>query len=172
VALQMAIDNWRWAGVPFFLRTGKRLPKRASEISIHLKSVPPVLFNADPAAPLDPNVLSIRIQPDEGFALGISSKVPGPRLRIYPVQMDFHYGSTFGGSTPEAYERLLLDVMAGDATLFMRRDAVEAAWQWVTPILERWAETDEAPRPYSAGDWGPQEADRLIASTERQWRQL
>jgi glucose-6-phosphate 1-dehydrogenase len=172
VALQAAIDNWRWAGVPFFLRTGKRLPKRASEISIHLKSVPPVLFNADPAAPLDANVLSIRIQPDEGFALGISSKVPGPRLRIYPVQMDFHYGSTFGGSTPEAYERLLLDVMVGDQTLFMRRDAVEAAWQWVMPILDHWAESDEAPRPYPAGEWGPPEADRLIEATGRRWRQL
>src|SRR5262249_59241860 len=90
VALQLFIDNWRWAGVPFFLRTGKRLPKRASEISVHLKDVPAILFNADPAAKLDPNVLSIRIQPDEGFALGISSKVPGPKMRIYPVQMDFH----------------------------------------------------------------------------------
>jgi glucose-6-phosphate 1-dehydrogenase len=172
VTLQSFIDNWRWAGVPIFLRTGKRLPKRASEISVHLKGVPPILFNVDPAAPLDPNVLSIRIQPDEGFALAISSKVPGPRVRIYPVKMDFHYGSTFGGSFPEAYERLLLDVMAGDATLFMRRDAVEAAWRWVMPILDRWASrTDEIPS-YPAGDWGPPEADRLIASTGRQWRAL
>jgi glucose-6-phosphate dehydrogenase assembly protein OpcA len=138
VALQIFIDNWRWAGVPFFMRTGKRLPKRASEISVHLKEVPPILFNANPNGPLDPNVLSIRIQPDEGFALGISSKIPGPRVRVYPVQMDFHYGSTFGGTSPEAYERLLLDVMVGDSTLFMRRDAVEAAWRWVMPILERW----------------------------------
>jgi glucose-6-phosphate 1-dehydrogenase len=172
VALQLFVDNWRWAGVPFFLRTGKRLPKRASEISIHLKPVPPILFNADPDAPLDPNVLSVRIQPDEGFALGISSKVPGPRVRIYPVKMDFHYGSTFGASTPEAYERLLLDVMAGDQTLFMRRDAVETAWQWVMPILERWEETKDAPRPYAAGEWGPPEADRLIDATGRRWRPL
>jgi glucose-6-phosphate 1-dehydrogenase len=171
VALQVFVDNWRWSGVPFFLRTGKRLPKRASEISIHLKNVPPILFNADPAAKLDPNVLSIRIQPDEGFALGISSKVPGPRMRIYPVQMDFHYGSTFGGTTPEAYERLLLDVMTGDQTLFMRRDAVEAAWRWVMPILDRWAEQGQ-PSPYAAGDWGPKEADRLIEATERRWRPL
>ncbi len=173
VALQVFIDNWRWAGVPFFLRTGKRLPKRASEISMHLKDVPPILFNADPAAPLEPNVLSIRIQPDEGFALGISSKIPGPHVRIYPVKMDFHYGSTFGGSSPEAYERLLLDVMAGDPTLFMRRDAVEASWQWMMPILERWAERPTAPLPtYAAGEWGPPEADRLIESTGRQWRSL
>src|SRR5262249_36943595 len=161
VALQVFVDNWRWAGVPFFIRTGKRLPKRASEISVQLKSVPPILFNSDPDGQLDPNILSIRIQPDEGFALGINSKIPGPRVHIYPVKMDFHYGSTFGGSSPEAYERLLLDVMAGDATLFMRRDAVEAAWKWVTPILNRWAETGAAPASYRAGEWGPAEADRL-----------
>jgi glucose-6-phosphate 1-dehydrogenase len=173
VALDVLIDNWRWSGVPFFLRTGKRLPKRASEISIHLKNVPPILFNANPAAPLDANVLSIRIQPDEGFSLAISSKIPGPRLRVYPVKMDFHYGSTFGGTTPEAYERLLLDVMAGDATLFMRRDAVEAAWRFVMPILERWAEQqDGGLAAYAAGEWGPAEADRLIEATGRKWRPL
>ena len=171
VALQVAIDNWRWAGVPVFLRTGKRLPKRASEISIHLKSVPPILFNADPAAPLEPNVLSIRIQPNEGFALTIESKLPGPHVQVERVKMDFEYGSTFNGSTPEAYERLLLDVMAGDPTLFMRRDAVEASWQWMTPILERWAERPDAPVPtYPAGDWGPPEATALIESTGRKWR--
>jgi glucose-6-phosphate 1-dehydrogenase len=173
VALKVFVDNWRWAGVPFFIRTGKRLPKRASEISVHLKRVPPILFNADPSAPLDANVLSIRIQPDEGFALAISSKIPGPRGSVYPVQMDFHYGSTFGGSTPEAYERLLLDVMTGEATLFMRRDAVEAAWQWVMPILAYWSKATAGPLPaYASGEWGPREADRLIESTGRQWRPL
>ena len=173
VALQFFIDNWRWAGVPFFVRTGKRLPKRASEISIHLKEVPPILFNADPSARLGPNVMSIRIQPDEGFALAISSKIPGPRVRIYPVKMDFQYGSTFGNISPEAYERLLLDVMAGDPTLFMRRDTVEAAWRWVMPILDRWAEQQTASLPaYAAGDWGPPQADRLIESTGRRWRDL
>jgi glucose-6-phosphate 1-dehydrogenase len=172
VALRAFIDNWRWAGVPFFLRTGKRLPKRASEISVHMKAVPPILFNADPPGHLDTNVLSIRIQPDEGFALGICSKIPGPRVRVYPVQMDFHYGSTFGGSSPEAYERLLLDVVIGDQTLFMRRDQVEAAWQWVMPILDRWVE-DVRPLPtYPAGGWGPPEADRLIESVGPRWRQL
>jgi glucose-6-phosphate 1-dehydrogenase len=173
VALQVFVDNWRWAGVPFLLRTGKRLPKRASEISIHLKPVPGILFNKNPAARLDPNVLTVRIQPDEGFALGISSKVPGPRVRVYPVNMDFDYSSTFGASSPEAYERLLLDVLAGDPTLFMRRDAVEASWRWIMPILDRWAEQASAPLPtYAAGDWGPVEADRLIENTGRQWRTL
>ena len=173
IALEMFIDNWRWAGVPFFLRTGKRLPKRASEISIHLKGVPPILFNNDPNGPLDPNVLSIRIQPDEGFALSISSKIPGPRVRIYPVKMDFHYGATFGNTSPEAYERLLLDVMAGDPTLFMRRDSVEAAWRWVMPILDRWAgQTAARPALYAAGEWGPPEAQALIEATGRRWRDL
>jgi glucose-6-phosphate 1-dehydrogenase len=169
VALRVSIDNWRWAGVPFFIRTGKRLPKRASEISVYLKEVPPILFNADPSARLDPTILSIRIQPDEGFSLGVNSKVPGPHVHVFPVKMDFHYGSTFGGTSPEAYERLLLDVMAGDATLFMRRDAVEAAWRWVMPILERWAE-QTAPLPaYAAGDWGPPQAEQLVAATGRRW---
>jgi glucose-6-phosphate 1-dehydrogenase len=173
VAITMFIDNWRWVGVPFFLRTGKRLPKRASEISVHLKDVPPILFNADTSHPLEPNLLSIRIQPDEGFSLTISSKIPGPRVRIYPVKMDFHYGATFGGTTPEAYERLLLDVMVGDPTLFMRRDAVETAWRWVMPILDRWAEQSPQPLPrYAAGDWGPPEADRLIEAMGRRWRPL
>jgi len=169
VALRVCIDNWRWAGVPFFLRTGKRLPKRASEISVHLKEVPPILFNADPSARLDPSILSIRIQPDEGFSLGVNSKVPGPHVRVFPVKMDFHYGSTFGGTSPEAYERLLLDVIAGDATLFMRRDAVEAAWRWVMPILDRWAAKPDPLPAYPAGEWGPPEADRLITSTGRRW---
>jgi glucose-6-phosphate 1-dehydrogenase len=172
VALQVFVDNWRWAGVPFFLRTGKRLPKRASEISVHLKEVPPILFNADPVTRLEPNTLAIRIQPDEGFSLGISSKKPGPHVVIAPVKMDFHYGAQFGGSSPEAYERLLLDVMAGDPTLFMRRDAVETAWRWVRPVLDRWATQTGSLPTYPAGTWGPPEADRLIESTGRKWRSL
>jgi glucose-6-phosphate 1-dehydrogenase len=170
VALQLYIDNWRWAGVPFFLRTGKRLKKRTSVISVHLKSIPPILFNRDPARPLEPNVLMLRIQPDEGFALGISSKVPGPRLEIRHVEMDFDYCHTFGADPPEAYERLLLDVMLGDATLFMRRDGVEEAWEWLRPILERWAERRDGDLPqYPAGSYGPAEADRLIEATGRRW---
>ncbi len=173
VALRLFIDNWRWAGVPFFLRTGKRLPKRASEIAVQFKDVPPILFNNDPAAPLEANVLALRIQPDEGLSLRISTKLPGQRVRIYPVKMDFRYGSTFGDTSPEAYERLLLDVMAGDATLFMRRDAVETSWRWVTDILEAWKRASVSDLPqYPAGTWGPEPADRLIGDCGRQWRTL
>ena len=173
VALQVFIDNWRWAGVPFFLRTGKRLPRRASEISIQLKPVPPILFNKNPDKRLDPNVLTIRIQPDESFSLGISSKVPGTRVEIRPVEMELDYCRAFASSSPEAYERLLLDVMLGDATLFMRRDGVETSWKWITPILNRWTERQDAPLPaYPAGSAGPVEADRLIESTGRRWRSL
>jgi glucose-6-phosphate 1-dehydrogenase len=172
VALQVFVDNWRWYGVPFFLRTGKRLPTRSSEISIHLKAIPPILFNTDPARRLEPNVLLIRIQPDEGFSLGISCKKPGALVEIAPVKMDFHYLEQFGGTSPEAYERLLLDVISADPTLFMRRDAVETAWRWVTPLLDRWAASAAAPAGYPAGSWGPPDADRLIESTGRTWREL
>jgi glucose-6-phosphate 1-dehydrogenase len=170
VALKVFIDNWRWAGVPFFLRTGKRLKKRESQISIHLKSIPPILFNKNVQHPLDPNVLTIRIQPDEGFSLGICSKVPGPRLEIRPVEMDFDYCREFGMEPPEAYERLLLDILLGDATLFMRRDGVEESWEWITPILDRWAgkHGDKLPA-YAAGSEGPVEADRLIEEGGRRW---
>jgi glucose-6-phosphate 1-dehydrogenase len=171
VALRVFVDNWRWSGVPFYLRTGKRLPKRASEVAIQFKAVPQILFNAEHQRPLEPNVLSVRVQPEEGLSLRIESKLPGPRVRIYPVEMDFNYSSSFGGTTPEAYERLLLDVMAGDATLFMRRDAVETAWQFVTPIIESWAQGHERYLPeYRAGTWGPIEADRLIEADGRLWR--
>ena len=136
-----------------------------------LKEVPSILFNANRERKLEPNALSISIQPDEGFALRIESKVPGSRVEIQPVDMDFDYASRFGKSSPEAYERLLLDVMVGDATLFMRRDQVEASWRWITPILERWQEqqTDAVPL-YAAGRWGPSDADRLIECTGRSWR--
>jgi len=164
--------TWRWAGVPFFLRTGKHLPKAGREFRCTSKTCRRFLFNANPAARLDPNVLSIRIQPDEGFSLAISSKVPGPAVRIYPVKMDFHYGGTFGGSTPEAYERLLLDVMHGDQTLFMRRDAVEAAWRFVTRFSTGGISDHRNPcrriRPVN-GTSGGGPADR---STGRRWRAL
>jgi glucose-6-phosphate 1-dehydrogenase len=173
VALKCFIDNWRWAGVPFYMRTGKRLPKRASEVAVFFKAVPPVLFNADPDAPLAPNVLTLRIQPNEGFSLRMSSKLPGPKARVYPVLMDFRYGTTFGETSPEAYERLLLDVMAGDATLFMRRDAVEMSWTWITDILQAWEHSRSRFLPeYAAGSWGPLEADRLIEAEGRAWRML
>ena len=171
VALQLFVDNWRWAGVPFFLRTGKRLPARASEIAIQLKDVPPILFNTN--RQLQPNVLTIRLQPNEGFSFLISSKVPGPQVHVQPVEMDFDYYDHFKASSPEAYERLLLDVIAGDATLFMRRDSVEASWRWIAPILDRWTEPGAQPVcTYASGDWGPAEAESLIARGGRRWRTL
>jgi glucose-6-phosphate 1-dehydrogenase len=173
IALRLFIDNWRWEGVPFYLRTGKRLPKRATEVAIQFKDVPSVLFNQHPEVPLEPNVLSIRVQPEEGMSLRLASKLPGPKVRIYPVKMEFNYSSLFGGASPEAYERLILDVMAGDATLFMRRDAVEAAWQFVMPIIDHWQRSRNRYLPqYQAGTWGPLEADRLIEADGRTWRTL
>ncbi len=173
VAMRVHIDNWRWAGVPFYLRTGKRLPKRASEIAIQFKAVPNILFNQNPDVPLEPTVLSIRVQPEEGLSLRLATKLPGPKVRIFPVKMEFNYSSLFGGESPEAYERLMLDVMAGDATLFMRRDAVEAAWEFVMPVLEHWEQSRSRFLPqYQAGTWGPLEADRLIEADHRTWRTL
>jgi glucose-6-phosphate 1-dehydrogenase len=171
VAMRLFIDNWRWAGVPIYVRTGKRLPKRASEVAIQFKEVPQILFNDHPDVPLKPTVLSLRVQPEEGMSLRIASKLPGPRVRIFPVKMEFNYASSFSETTPEAYERLLLDVMAGDATLFMRRDAVEAAWAWVMPILDAWEKSRSKFLPeYRAGTWGPLEANRLIEADGREWR--
>jgi len=173
VAIKLFVDNWRWAGVPFYIRTGKRLPKRASEIAVQFKAVPEVLFNLNPEVPLEPNVLALRIQPDEGLSLKITTKRPGPRVKTWPVRMDFRYDTTYGDQTPEAYERLLLDVMAGDASLFMRRDAVEAAWEWIDPILDAWEADGNRWLPeYPAGTWGPIEAERLIHESGREWRTL
>ncbi|MBW2389266.1 MAG: glucose-6-phosphate dehydrogenase [Deltaproteobacteria bacterium] len=173
VALKCYIDNWRWAGVPFYLRTGKCMAKRASEIAVTFKNVPHVLFNVHREAPLEPNVLVLRIQPDEGLSLRIASKLPGSKVQISPVKMDFSYGTTYSDQSPEAYERLMLDVMAGDATLFMRRDAVETSWSWVMNIFEGWQQSDARQLPeYRAGSWGPAEADRLIGVDGRAWRTL
>ena len=171
VALQVNVDNWRWAGVPFFVRVGKRLPKGGTEIAVHFKSVPPVLFKATGEA-VDDNVLVIRIQPDEGVSLKMSAKMPGASLRIEPVKMDFHYGTSFGKATPEAYERLLLDAMSGDPTLFARRDEVEEAWKFVDSIREAWKSTPEDLAFYSAGSWGPAEADELTKRHGTTWRRL
>ena len=171
VALRLFIDNWRWADVPVYMRVGKRLPKSATEISIHFKKAPPVLFNRDLR---DLNVLVIRIQPDEGISLRIHAKVPGTSFRIEPVKMDFHYGTSFGKPSPEAYERLLLDAMSGDATLFARRDEVEEAWAFIDPIEEAWHAKKDAPELYfyPAGSWGPEAADDLLAGDNRAWRRL
>ena len=173
VAIKLFLENWRWAGVPFYLRTGKAMAKRATEVAVQFKDIPQILFNANPAAPQAPNVLTLRIQPEEGMSLRIISKVPGTKAQTNPVEMNFRYGDAFGAPSPEAYERLLLDVMAGDASLFMRRDAVEASWAWITPILNGWGTHGTKWLPeYSAGSWGPVEADRLIQNDGREWRTL
>lgn len=171
VALQVNVDNWRWAGVPFFVRVGKRLPKGVTEIAVHFKSVPPVLFKAT-GETVDDNVLVIRIQPDEGVSLRMSAKMPGSSLRIEPVKMDFHYGTSFGKATPEAYERLLLDAMSGDPTLFARRDEVEEAWKFVDAIHAAWKTRSDDLTFYSAGSWGPAEAEELIKRHGSTWRRL
>jgi glucose-6-phosphate 1-dehydrogenase len=173
VALKCFVENWRWSGVPFYLRTGKALPLRASEVAVQFKEIPQILFNANAQAPQAPNVLTLRIQPEEGLSLRIVSRVPGTRAQTHPVEMNFKYGEVFGRPSPEAYERLLLDVMAGDASRFMRRDAVEASWAWITQILDAWERLGQRWLPeYQAGTWGPVEADRLIQNDGRVWRVL
>jgi len=170
VALKAFIDNWRWSGVPFYLRTGKRLPARITEICIHLRSVPQVLFNAASSAPMQANVLALRIQPNEGISLQFQVKVPGPAMRIRPFKMDFGYAGAFGKEPPDAYERLLLDAALGDGTLFTRSDEVEAAWEFVSPVLEGCAQQHVSELPtYAAGTWGPKEADDLIEADGRRW---
>ncbi len=174
VALRTYVDNWRWADVPVYLRTGKRLAKRTTEIAVIFKSAPHLLFKDVIEMPsLDPNVLSIRIQPNEGISLKFLTKVPGGRLRVRPANMDFLYGASFLIQAPSAYETLLLDAMRGDATLFTRADEVEAAWEIIDPILNSWR---GMPPPkfanYEAGTWGPPEGDELIERDGRQWRRL
>ena len=173
VALKVHVDNWRWADVPFYVRVGKRLPKGGTEIAIQFKNAPGVLFNKDTSA-VGPNVLVIRIQPDEGISLRIQAKRPGASLRVEPVKMDFHYGTSFGKASPEAYERLLLDAMSGDATLFARRDEVEGAWKFIDLIEQAWHQNPKPPAlcPYPAGSWGPPEADALLERDGRAWRRM
>jgi glucose-6-phosphate 1-dehydrogenase len=167
-AVRLEVDNWRWAGVPFYLRTGKRLPSKASEVVIRFRAAPhPVRDLVQSDAPA-PNALVLHIQPDEGISLFFEAKVPGLRGPLRPVSMDFDYCRAFGVDSPEAYQRLLLDAMLGDATLFARRDEVEAAWTLVTPILEAWA-ADGEPEPYPAGSWGPKGADELLSREGRSW---
>jgi glucose-6-phosphate 1-dehydrogenase len=168
VALKCYIENWRWAGVPFYLRTGKRMTRRTSEIAIQFKRVPRILYNLRPAPPLPANVLSIRIQPDEGLSLNIVGKQPGSPLRLGAVKVDFHSAAV----SPEAYETLLRDIIAGDQTLFMRRDTVEAAWRFVQNILDSWSLSDSEPFFYQAGSAGPTEAAVMIAHDGRAWRNL
>ncbi len=171
VAIKMFIDNWRWAGVPFYLRVGKRLPKRVTEVAIQFKQAPLMLFKRSEAhGQVEPNVLTLRIQPDEGISLKFGTKVPGTEMQIRAVNMDFLYGSSFRAQ-PEAYERLLLDCMVGDSTLFTRRDEVEAAWTFIQGILDEWRnEPAENLLSYEAGSWGPQAADEFIWHDGRRWR--
>ena len=176
VAMKVKVDNWRWAGVPFYLRTGKRLPARVSEIAIQFKLPPLNLFNTvecdgDMCALVGakPNKLVFRIQPSESIKLSFSTKRPGMQYQIHPVTMDFDY-KTFTQPLPEAYERLLLDVLRGDSTLFMRSDELEAAWKFVTPILDYWNQQKIVPEPYRSGTWGPRAADQLLQNDGRNWR--
>lgn len=170
VAMQLGIDNWRWAGVPFYLRTGKRLPRRVSEIAIEFKQVPHLMFQSVGEVDLSPNVISMRIQPDEGIALKFAAKVPGPTTQLRPVRMDFLYGSSFGEAGPDAYERLLLDAMLGDPTLFARRDEVETAWSLMQPILDGWEDNGQPVYPYESGTWGPSKAETMLRRDGREWR--
>jgi glucose-6-phosphate 1-dehydrogenase len=169
VALQMYADNWRWGGVPFFLRAGKRLAKRVSEIALHFKPLPHPLFQTAQGVVDRPNALILRIQPDEGIALRFATKIPGQSIAMREVAMDFRYGTAFGHETPEAYERLLLDAMRGDATLFTRHDEVEAQWAYVDPIMQRWQSGDVPLASYEAGSWGPAEAHELIGREGFSW---
>ncbi len=171
VALRLAIDNWRWAGVPFYLRTGKRLPRRATEIAITFKRAPFELFRHTPVERLRSNVLVVRITPDEGIALRFGAKVPGPDVRVRSVTMDFCYADYFGSEPSTGYETLLYDVMTGDSTLFQRADSIEAAWGILTPILDVWEALPPRDFPnYAAGTWGPPEAEELVARDGRRWR--
>jgi glucose-6-phosphate 1-dehydrogenase len=172
-ALKLYIDNWRWADVPFYLRSGKRLAKRVSEISVQFRCAPHLLFEGSVAEGIEPNLLSLRIQPDEGISLKFSAKVPETTLQIRPVKMEFRYGESFGGTSPTAYETLLLDCMLGDPMLFTRDDAVEASWELIDPILERWRKDgSQGLYFYEAGCWGPPEADAFIARDGRAWQRL
>ncbi len=173
VALKFVIENWRWAGVPFYLRTAKRLPKRVSEIAIQFRMPPLMLFDTNQLGGIEPNVLAMKIQPDEGISLRVDSKVPGQTTQIRPVTMDFRYNASFGVESPEAYERLLLDAMLGDSTLFTRSDEVDASWSLITPIHQAWATQDDGPLPqYESGSWGPREADTFIGQIGAKWRRL
>ena len=170
-AITFFVDNWRWAGVPFFVRTGKKLPKRSTDIAIQFNSAPLSLFGSlDGEIAKRPNLLILRIQPEEGISLRFFSKQPGSGMHLRPVSMDFKYGSSFGGRSPSAYETLLVDAMIGDATLYTRQDMVEASWRVVQPILETWQGQKFRFPNYDPGTWGPAEADAMLARSGREWR--
>jgi glucose-6-phosphate 1-dehydrogenase len=170
-ALRLEIDNWRWAGVPFYLRTGKRLARKTTEIAITLKPVPHLAFQQSGSLGVQPNQLILALQPNEGVALSLGAKIPGTRMSIRPVNMEFLYGTSFLSQSPEAYERLILDAMRGDATLFTRNDEVEAQWEICDPIVAAWRASQEPLPRYEAGTQGPAEADRLLLGDDR-WRTI
>jgi glucose-6-phosphate 1-dehydrogenase len=176
-ALKLGIDNWRWAGVPFYIRAGKRMAKRVTEVTVQFKQPPMLIFNrggVGDCGPIQPNVITIRIQPDEGISLRFGAKVPSTQsMAVCPVTMDFDYAKAFGKSTANGYERLLLDAMLGDQTLFAHRDGVETTWALYTPVLEAWASKKPQTFPnYAAGSWGPDCADELLAKDGHAWRKL
>jgi glucose-6-phosphate 1-dehydrogenase len=170
-AIRLEIDNWRWAGVPFYLRTGKRLARKVTEIAITLKPVPHLAFAQDGSVGVVPNQLILTMQPNEGVSLTLGAKIPGPRMRIRPVNMEFLYGTSFMSQSPEAYERLILDAMRGDATLFTRNDEVEAQWEICDPIVTKWEATPGPLPQYEAGTQGPPAADKLLERDAR-WRAI
>jgi len=169
VALKVAVANWRWTGVPFYLRTGKRLQQRSSEIVVTFRKAPHSIFNSDCGKALQTRLV-IRLQPDEGIKLWLMIKEPGSGgMRLQYVPLDMSFAEAFDVSVPDAYERLLMDVVRGNATLFMRRDEVEAAWRWIDPIRQAWSQMNDLPRPYVAGSWGPSAAVALIERDGRTW---
>ncbi len=170
-ALRLEVDNWRWAGVPFYLRTGKRLARKITEIAVTLKPVPHLAFSQDGSLGVRPNQLVLTLQPNEGVSLSLGAKIPGTRMIIRPVNMEFQYGSSFLSQSPEAYERLIADVMRGDATLFTRNDEVEAQWRVCDPIVSSWTASSEPLPIYEAGSQGPEEANRLLLG-EDHWRAI
>jgi glucose-6-phosphate 1-dehydrogenase len=170
-ALRLEVDNWRWAGVPIYLRTGKRLTRKVTEIAITLKPVPHLAFARDGAVGVQPNQIVLTVQPNEGASISLGAKIPGTRMRIRPVNMEFLYGTAFMSQSPEAYERLIMDAMRGEATLFTRDDEVEAQWRIIDPIIEAWAEDDGEVAQYESGSNGPEAADALLHGGHR-WRAI
>ena len=171
VAMKLCVDNWRWAGVPFYIRTGKRLPARVTEIAIQFRRAPLRLFKKASVDELEPNELVIRIQPEEGISLRFDAKVPAATMKIGKVDMDFSYADHFSSAASTGYEALMYDALQGDATLFRRADGVEDGWRIVTPVLDVWGALQPRDFPnYTAGTWGPEDADALLARDGRAWR--
>jgi glucose-6-phosphate 1-dehydrogenase len=171
VALRLEVDNWRWAGVPIYLRTGKRLTRKVTEIAVTLKPVPHLAFQQEGSVGVQPNLIILTMQPNEGVSISLGAKIPGTQMRIRPVNMEFLYGTSFLSESPEAYERLIMDAMRGEATLFTRDDEVEAQWRICDPILEAWSKTPGPIPQYPAGSGGPAEAEAILAEGHR-WRAI